>query len=30
MILAREAGEQLEMTDIANNSFMPESCMRVM
>lgn len=28
MILAREAGERLEMTDIANNSFMPESCMQ--
>jgi bifunctional aspartokinase / homoserine dehydrogenase 1 len=28
MILAREAGEELEMDDIANNSFMPESCMR--
>ncbi|MES2773011.1 MAG: bifunctional aspartate kinase/homoserine dehydrogenase I [Bacteroidota bacterium] len=27
MILAREAGEQLEMADIANTSFMPESCM---
>ena len=27
MILAREAGEHLEMEDIANNSFMPESCM---
>jgi aspartokinase/homoserine dehydrogenase 1 len=27
MILAREAGEQLEMNEIANNSFMPESCM---
>jgi aspartokinase/homoserine dehydrogenase 1 len=27
MILAREAGEQLEMDDIANNSFMPASCM---
>ncbi|MET0242125.1 MAG: bifunctional aspartate kinase/homoserine dehydrogenase I [Flavitalea sp.] len=27
MILAREAGEHLEMTDIANNTFMPESCM---
>jgi aspartokinase/homoserine dehydrogenase 1 len=27
MILAREAGEQLEMEDIANNSFMPASCM---
>lgn len=28
MILAREAGEQLEMEDITNNSFMPESCMQ--
>jgi aspartokinase/homoserine dehydrogenase 1 len=28
MILAREAGEKLEMEDITNNSFMPESCMR--
>ncbi|RYY25155.1 MAG: bifunctional aspartate kinase/homoserine dehydrogenase I [Chitinophagaceae bacterium] len=27
MILAREAGEHLEMTDIANNTFMPASCM---
>ncbi|MBI1783330.1 MAG: bifunctional aspartate kinase/homoserine dehydrogenase I [Sphingobacteriales bacterium] len=27
MILAREAGEQIEMNDIANNSFMPASCM---
>jgi aspartokinase/homoserine dehydrogenase 1 len=27
MILAREAGEKIEMDDIANNSFMPESCM---
>jgi aspartokinase/homoserine dehydrogenase 1 len=27
MILAREAGEKIEMEDIANNSFMPESCM---
>ena len=27
MILAREAGEAIEMTDILNNSFMPESCM---
>ncbi len=27
MILAREAGEQIEMDDIANESFMPESCM---
>ena len=27
MILAREAGEAMEMTDIQNNSFMPESCM---
>jgi aspartokinase/homoserine dehydrogenase 1 len=28
MILAREAGEKMEMTDITNNSFMPESCMK--
>jgi len=28
MILAREAGEQLEMEAITNNSFLPESCMR--
>ena len=27
MILAREAGEQIEMEGITNNSFMPESCM---
>jgi len=27
MILARELGEQMEMEDISNNSFMPESCM---
>jgi bifunctional aspartokinase / homoserine dehydrogenase 1 len=27
MILARESGEQTEMADISNNSFMPESCM---
>jgi len=27
MILAREAGEKIEMSDIANNSFMPPSCM---
>ncbi len=27
MILAREAGEVIEMDDIKNNSFMPESCM---
>ena len=27
MILAREAGEVIEMEDIANNSFMPEACM---
>ncbi len=27
MILAREAGEAIEMTEIQNNSFMPESCM---
>ncbi|MCW3081982.1 bifunctional aspartate kinase/homoserine dehydrogenase I [Segetibacter sp.] len=28
MILAREAGEQLEMEDITNKSFMPPSCMQ--
>ncbi|HWK03901.1 MAG TPA: bifunctional aspartate kinase/homoserine dehydrogenase I [Puia sp.] len=28
MILAREAGEKMEMEDIRNNSFLPESCMR--
>ncbi|MBN8685484.1 MAG: bifunctional aspartate kinase/homoserine dehydrogenase I [Chitinophagales bacterium] len=28
MILAREAGHQMEMEDITNNSFMPESCMQ--
>ena len=28
MILARESGEQLEMDDITNNSFMPEACMQ--
>ena len=28
MILAREAGEQLEMEQISNNSFMPASCMQ--
>ncbi|MFL5741689.1 MAG: bifunctional aspartate kinase/homoserine dehydrogenase I [Flavisolibacter sp.] len=28
MILAREAGEQLEIESITNQSFMPESCMR--
>ena len=27
MILARESGEQMEMDDISNNSFMPASCM---
>jgi aspartokinase/homoserine dehydrogenase 1 len=27
MILAREAGEGIEMDDISNESFMPESCM---
>ncbi len=27
MILAREAGEKIEMEDISINSFMPESCM---
>jgi aspartokinase/homoserine dehydrogenase 1 len=28
MILAREAGEQLEMDQITNTSFMPPSCMQ--
>jgi aspartokinase/homoserine dehydrogenase 1 len=28
MILARETGEQIEMDDISNNSFMPASCMK--
>ncbi len=28
MILAREAGEVIEMDDIKNNSFMPEACMQ--
>ena len=28
MILARESGEKIEMEDIANNSFMPETCMQ--
>jgi bifunctional aspartokinase / homoserine dehydrogenase 1 len=28
MILAREAGHKIEMTDIDNNSFMPASCMQ--
>jgi aspartokinase/homoserine dehydrogenase 1 len=28
LILAREAGEKLEMKDIENNTFMPESCMQ--
>ncbi|HLF46000.1 MAG TPA: hypothetical protein VI548_06225, partial [Chitinophagaceae bacterium] len=28
MILAREAGEKIEMEEIVNNSFMPENCMR--
>lgn len=28
MILARETGEKIEMEDIANNSFMPASCMK--
>ncbi|MFI5128650.1 MAG: bifunctional aspartate kinase/homoserine dehydrogenase I [Chitinophagales bacterium] len=27
MILAREAGERIEMNEIANNSFMPPACM---
>jgi bifunctional aspartokinase / homoserine dehydrogenase 1 len=28
MILARESGEKIEMEDITNNSFMPNSCMQ--
>ena len=28
LILAREAGYQMDMEDIANNSFMPEECMQ--
>ena len=28
LILAREAGEKMEMDDIANNTFMPASCMK--
>jgi aspartokinase/homoserine dehydrogenase 1 len=28
MILAREAGEKIEMNEIANRSFMPPSCMQ--
>ncbi len=28
MILARETGDKLDMEDITNNSFMPESCMK--
>lgn len=28
MILAREAGQHLEMSDIVNNSFMPAACMQ--
>ncbi len=28
MILAREAGERMEMDDIANHSFLPASCMQ--
>jgi bifunctional aspartokinase / homoserine dehydrogenase 1 len=28
MILAREAGEKMEMNEISNHSFMPESCMK--
>ena len=28
MILAREAGEKMEMEEIQNNSFMPASCMK--
>ena len=28
MILAREAGQTMEMEEITNNSFMPEACMQ--
>jgi aspartokinase/homoserine dehydrogenase 1 len=28
LILARESGQKIEMNDIRNNSFMPESCMK--
>jgi len=28
MILSREKGDEMEMDDISNNSFMPEECMR--
>ncbi len=28
MILVRESGQEIEMDDIANNSFMPEECMQ--
>ncbi len=28
MILAREAGQKMEMEDITNNAFMPEDCMK--
>ncbi|MDO6432006.1 bifunctional aspartate kinase/homoserine dehydrogenase I [Flavitalea sp. BT771] len=28
MILAREAGEKMEMEDIENNTFLPESCLK--
>lgn len=28
LILAREAGQKIEMEDIQNNSFLPESCMK--
>jgi aspartokinase/homoserine dehydrogenase 1 len=28
MILAREAGQHIEMEDVANNSFLPEGCMQ--
>ena len=28
LILAREAGEQLEMEDITNNGFLPEECFK--
>ena len=30
MILTRESGEKIEMDEITNNSFMPDSCMQGM